>query len=95
MTKGLVSISTGLLEDAVILQTFVTGQKPDEVEGRFREIRRRLQEALTMNEMQRDGEEPSPGSPNNSFQPNRSQQVSHRELVAAVVASQRRNSGVS
>jgi hypothetical protein len=40
MTDGLVSISNGLLEDAVVLQAFVTEQQPDKVRI---EIRRDLE----------------------------------------------------
>src|SRR5258706_12772222 len=42
MTDGLVSISNGLLEDAVVLQAFVTGQQPDKVRTEIR----RDQEAI-------------------------------------------------
>jgi hypothetical protein len=42
MTDGLVSISNGLLEDAVTLQSFVTGQQPDKLRTEIR----RDQEAI-------------------------------------------------
>ncbi len=35
MTEALVSISDGLLDDAVILQAFVTGQQPEKVRAQF------------------------------------------------------------
>ncbi len=42
MTEALASISNGLLEDAVVLQAFVTGQQPDKVRMEIR----RDQEAI-------------------------------------------------
>ena len=53
MTEGLVSISNGLIEDAVVLQAFVTEQQPDKVRTEIR----RDQEAIARSvDYERNGE---------------------------------------